>query len=104
MSAAEFIASYGNLGDLLRIVVPHVEPDDVEVVVRGQLPNERIGEAAVRMRVVTQSDVDRALDLQKRLRAGDPDALKELCDAAFAEARHKIAALKFMVPSTGVHS
>jgi hypothetical protein len=104
MTLKDLISEFDSLGDLLRIIVPTLEPDHVTTAARAQKPGERIGAVFLRLGLVTVADVDRALDLQHRLRATqDIEALNELLEAAKAEARQKIKTIQWALPPpTGV--
>jgi hypothetical protein len=104
MTLKDLIAEFDSLGDILRIIVPTLEHEHVMTAARSQKPGERIGSVFLRMGLVTIADVDRALDLQHRLReTQDVEALNELLEAAKAEARQKIRTIQWALPPpTGV--
>lgn len=82
------------LGDILRYF-DLVSEDQLNAALKEQTSDEKIGDALVRMRVVTREDVDNALKLQGTLRSQRslPAALA-LLEATKKGARSRIEALE----------
>jgi len=92
-----------NLGEVLRLL-GRATPEQIAAAAQEQRSTgERIGEALVRMRVVTLDDVEQAVSLQHDLRGRGPASTKAAVSVQ-AHARERlereIEALCFRIPPT----
>jgi hypothetical protein len=91
-----------SLGEILRLLGHVDEPALARACEQQKVTGEKIGECLVRMRVISAADVERALDLQQKLRgAKGAEAVREILEAARAGVTSRLDAIAFHVPPTG---
>lgn len=68
MTSKDILAEVSTLGRLIQLLEPDVTDDDLITAHRALEQGELIGQRLIKMRVVTEALVDKAVELQRRIR------------------------------------